>query len=175
MTEDRISAYADALVAVARAEGSLAVVEDELFAVARAIEGSDELREALSDRRIPAFRRQQIVEDVLDGQVSPASVALVSMVVATGRGGELPSIIHKAVERSASQRGVAVAEVRSAVALSAEQQQRLGEALRAATGREVTVKTSVDPDILGGIVARIGDEVIDGSVRSRIHQLREVI
>ena len=176
MTQDRIAGYANAVVAVARAEGDLEVVEDELFAVARVFEKSDELREALSDRRIPAARRQQIAEDVLDGRVSEATLALVSMVVAAGRGGDLPSIISAAVDLSASLRKKAVAEVRSAVSLSDEQRRRLGEALarRAkATGKDVTVKVIVDEDVLGGLITRIGDEVIDGSVRTHINQLRE--
>ena len=173
MSADRVSSYAEAFVAVAQAEGDLAATENELFAVAQALGGSDELREALADRAIPAARRQQIVEDLLGGQVTDATVALVSMVVGAGRGSDLVRILEAAVERSAGLRNRAVAEVRSAVALSGDQQQRLAQALHRATGKHVTVKVVVDPSLLGGIVTRIGDEVIDGSVRSRINQLRE--
>ena len=173
MSSDRVSSYADALVSVVQAEGDLAAAEDELFAVAQALAGSDELQEALSDRRIPAARRQQIVEDLLGAQATEATVALVSMVVGAGRGSDLVRIIEAAVERSAGLRNKAVAEVRSAVALSDDQQRRLGEALQQATGKDVTVKVIVDPTVMGGVVTRIGDEVIDGSVRTRINQLRE--
>ena len=173
MSADRVSSYAEALVAVAQAEGDLAATEDELFAVAQALAGSDELREVLSDRNIPAARRQQIVEDLLGGQAGDATVALVSMVVGAGRAGDLVRIIEAAVERSAGLRNKALAEVRSAVALSDDQQQRLAQALRRATGKDVTVKVIVDPTVMGGLVTRIGDEVIDGSVRARINQLRE--
>lgn len=173
MSADRVSSYAEALVAVVQAEGDLAASEDELFAVAQALAGSDELREVLADRRIPAARRQQIVEDLLEGQAAEATVALVSMVVGAGRGSDLVRIIEAAVERSAGLRNKAVAEVRSAIALSDDQQQRLAEALRQATGKDVTVKVIVDPSVMGGLVTRIGDEVIDGSVRTRINQLRE--
>ena len=173
MSADRVSSYAEALVAVAQAEGDLATTENELFAVAQALGGSDELREVLADRAIPAARRQQIVEDLLEGQVTEATVALVSMVVGAGRGSDLVRILEAAVERSAGLRNRAVAEVRSAVALSGDQQQRLAQALRRATGKDVTVKVIVDPAVMGGLVTRIGDEVIDGSVRSRINQLRE--
>ena len=173
MSAETVSSYAEALVAVVQAEADLAASEDELFAVAQALADSDELREVLADRRIPAARRQQIVEDLLGGQVAEVTVALVSMVVGAGRGGDLVRIIEAAVERSAGLRNKAVAEVRSAVVLSADQQQRLGEALQRATGKDVTVKVIVDPTVLGGLVTRIGDEVIDGSVRTRINQLRE--
>ena len=173
MSAEKVSSYAEALVAVVQAEGDLAASEDELFAVAQALAGSDELREVLADRRIPAARRQQIVEDLLGGQAAETTVALVSMVVGAGRGSDLVRIIEAAVERSAGLRNKAVAEVRSAIALSDDQQQRLAEALQQATGKDVTVKVIVDPSVMGGLVTRIGDEVIDGSVRSRINQLRE--
>ena len=173
MSAELVNSYAEALVAVAQAEGDPAVTEDELFAVAQALAGSDELREVLADRSIPASRRQQITEDLLGGQAGDATVALVSMVVGAGRGADLVRIIETAVEHSASLRNKAVAEVRSAVALNEDQQRRLAEALQRATGKDVTVKVIVDPTVMGGIVTRIGDEVIDGSVRSRINQLRE--
>jgi len=173
MSAEVVSSYAEALVAVVQAEGDLAATEDELFAVAQALGGSDELREALSDRRIPAARRQQIIEDLLGGQVAGTTVALVSMVVGAGRGSDLVRIIEAAVERSAGLRNKAVAEVRSAVARSDDQQRRLAAALQRATGKDVAVKGIVDPTVMGGLVTRIGDEVIDGSVRARINQLRE--
>ncbi len=85
MADHRTLAYADALFNVARAEGTLAGVEDELFRFSQTLQGSDELREALTDPAIPAARRQQIVEDLLGGRASSTTVALVSMVVGTGR------------------------------------------------------------------------------------------
>ena len=73
MANDRIDAYADALFGVAAAEGRLDDVEDELFRFARVFEGSDELRAALTDPQTPATRRQQIVEDLLQGKASPTT------------------------------------------------------------------------------------------------------
>lgn len=173
MTSDRVSSYADALVAVGSAEGLGVELEDELFKVARAVERSEELQMTLSDRSIPAARRQQIIEDLLEGYASPVTSALVSMVVAANRGSELPSIIDTAVGRSAGLRDEAVAEVRSAVALTDEQERRLATALNLATGKNLTIKTVVDESVLGGVVTTIGDEVFDGSVRNRLTKLRE--
>jgi F-type H+-transporting ATPase subunit delta len=66
-----------------------------------------------------------------------------------------------------------VAEVRSAVALSDDQQERLAEAISSQTKRAVTVRNIVDPSVLGGIVTQVGDSVIDASIRTRLHQLRD--
>ncbi len=175
MADDRTLAYAEALFSVARAEGTLGEVEDELFRFSQTLSGSDELRDALTDARIPASRRQQIVEDLLGGKASPTTVALVSMVVGTGRARELPAIIRRLVEMSAVEANKEVAEVRSAVPLSDDQRDRLAKALNEATGKQVEVKVVVDPSVLGGIVAQVGDTVIDGSVRNRLGQLRDLL
>jgi F-type H+-transporting ATPase subunit delta len=170
--DDRTLAYAEALFSVARAEGTLGEVEDELFRFSQTLSGSDELRDALTDPQIPASRRQQIVEDLLGGKASPTTVALVSLVVGTGRARELPAIIRQLVEMSAHEADKEVAEVRSAVPLTDDQRERLAKALNQATGKQVEVKVVIDPSVLGGVVAQVGDTVIDGSVRSRLDQLK---
>ncbi len=172
---DRIDAYAIALFEVARAEGVLAKVEDELYTFARALEGSDELRSALTDQAVPVDRRQGIVEDLLGSKVSATTTALVSFVVGSGRGRDLPAIVDRLVQRSADERSEAVADVRSAVPLDDDQRTRLAQAIGTATGKKVSVKVIVDPSVLGGIVAQIGDTVIDGSVRRRLEQLKETV
>ena len=81
MSTDRIDGYARALFEIARAEGTLDEVEDELFRFARSFEGSDALRNALTDEQIPADRRQSIVESLLGGKATGTTTQLVSMVV----------------------------------------------------------------------------------------------
>lgn len=172
MTDDRSHAYAEALLAVARSESSLAEVEDELFRVARLLESNDELRTTLTDAQLPVSRRQQIVEDLLGGIANPTTTALVSMVVGTGRARDLPAIIDALVRLSAAEGNREVAEVRSAVDLTDDQKQRLSAALEAKTGKKVELKVIIDPTVLGGLVAQVGDTVIDGSVKTRLQQLK---
>lgn len=173
MSDNRITAYADAAFGIARAEGALAEVEDEMFRLGRVYESNEELRSTLTDPRLPAARRQQIVEDLLDGKATTATVAIVSMIVGAGRSADLPKIAQDLVQRSATERGEAVAEVRSAVPLTDEQLSRLAEALKARTNLDVTVKNIVDPTVMGGVITQIGDSVLDGSVRTRLNQLRD--
>jgi len=173
MTDSRTSAYAEAFFAVAAAEGIVGEVEDELFRFARVLEGNDELRSALADPHIPAARRQQIVEDLLGGKATTVTTALVSMLVGSGRIGDLSRIVERLGSRSSAAGGTAIAEVRSAVALTADQQARLATAIAATTGHEVTIRNIVDPAVVGGVVTRVGDAVIDGSVRTRLSQLRD--
>jgi F-type H+-transporting ATPase subunit delta len=170
-----IEGYARALFEVANAEGTLDEVEDELFRFARTLEGNDELRSVLTDEAVPVARRQGIVEDLLGAKAAPITANLVQFVIGAGRARQLPQIIGRLVERAAEAKDSALAEVRSAVPLTNDQITRLAAALGKATGKRVEVKVIVDPSVLGGIVAQVGDTVIDGSVRTRLDQLREAI
>ena len=170
---DRNDAYAAALLEIAKAEGNLDTVEDELFRVARTIESNEALRSTLTDQAIPVDRRQKIVEALLDGKASPVTTALVSFVVGAGRSRNLPDIIDRLVARAADERREAVAEVRTAYPLDDQHRQKLADALSKATGKHVSLKVVVDPTVMGGVIATIGDTVIDGTIRHRLDQLRE--
>jgi len=172
---ERSDAYAAAFLAVISAEDTLGEVEDELFRFARILEGNDQLLETLSDPHIEPARRQQVVVDLLGGKAQPTTVNLVGLVVGNGRARELPGIVDSLVGLRAASREAAVARVRSAIALSDEQVARLAESLGRATGKNVEVKVTVDPTVQGGLVAQVGDTVIDGSVRRRLEQLRAAL
>jgi F-type H+-transporting ATPase subunit delta len=169
----KTEAYANALLEVARAEGTLGGVEDDLFRFARTLESSDDLRLALTDPTLPVERRIGVIEDLTGGKALQTSTALLSMLVAAGQAAELPIIVDRFVELAAAERQREVAEVRSAIPLDATQTQRLADALGRATGKDVEVKVIVDPSVMGGIVARIGDTVIDGTVRHRLELMKE--
>lgn len=173
MADDRIGGYADALLAVASAEGASDVVEDELFRVAEAVRGSESLLATLADRHLPIDRRMGVVEDLLGPKASPTTTALVSMVVANGRGADLPAIVDEAMARSAAGRNRQLARVRSAIALEDDQVQRLAQAIKSRTGSDVEIRVVIDESVMGGLITEIGDDVIDGSVRRRMSQLRE--
>jgi F-type H+-transporting ATPase subunit delta len=171
--EERIEGYAAAILEVARGEAQLERVGDELYRIARAFESSVELREALTDPRIPGERKLGIVGDLLGEKVSPLTLNLVSFVVSAGRAADLPAISDRLAARAAAETGRVIAEVRTAIELDDATEARLAVALSDATGKQVEIKTIVDPSIVGGLVARVGDTVIDGSVRRRFEQLRQ--
>src|SRR4051795_368973 len=162
---ERNDGYAQGIFDIARAEGALEKVEDELFQFSQLFQGNEQLREKLTDQSLPVEKRQAIVEDLLGQKASPLTVNLISFLVGTGRARDLPEIVNRLVERAAAERQRAVAEVRAAVPLDDEQRRRLTEALENATGKKVELKVIVDPSVLGGVVARVGDTVIDGTVR----------
>jgi F-type H+-transporting ATPase subunit delta len=169
----RVEAYAQAMLEVARAEGHLGGVEDDLFRFARTFEANDSLRMALTDPELPIERRIAVIEELMGGKALATSTALASLVVAAGQSGDLPAIVDRFVEVAATERKHELAEVRSAIPLADQQVTRLAAALGTATGKVVEVKVIIDPSVLGGIVARVGDTVIDGTVRHRLDQLKE--
>lgn len=175
MSADQISAYAEALLSIARAEGDLDGTRSQLRDVARAVAGNDDLRSSLSNNLMPAATRSQIVDDLLAGKASDTVRALVGMVVAAGRGAELSDIVDSFSEKAASASGNRVAVVRSAVALSDDQKVRLAQALATSTGSPVELENIVDPDVIGGAVTTIGDTVIDGSLRTKLNKLNEAL
>lgn len=172
-TPSRVRLYAEAMAKVGEAEGNLDEIADEIFRFAGILAQNDELREALGDRRIPAQRRQQIVEDLLEGKVSKATASLVSMVVAADRTSDFSAIAQSLADVAAHSKSAEVAYVRTASELTPEQVARLEEALSKATGKSIEVKATVDPSVIGGVIATVGDTIIDGSVRSRITRMRE--
>lgn len=165
-----IRGYAEALFLIAQAEGDLDKVEDELYEFATTLESQSALREALTDPGLPADRKLSVITELLGGRASAHSIATISFVVEQGRAKDLPDIARAFATVAAERKQSSMAEVRSAVALTDEQREKIRVALTKATGRAIEVKTVIDPTVIGGVVTRIGDEIIDGSVRTRLDE-----
>jgi len=171
--DPRVQGYAAALFQIARAEGVLEQVEDELFRFARTLENESRLRDALVDPNLPSEHRSTMIQELLGSRATPHTANLIAFVVQQGRARDLSAIIDGLVEIAAEERKRAVAEVRTATPLSDEQRDKLERALRSATGKEITLKVIVDPSVVGGLVARVGDVIFDASVRRRLELAKE--
>lgn len=167
-----VDQYAAGLLAMTEAEGVTDRVADELYRFGRALEGNNELREALADRHLPVARRLGVVDELIGEQADRHTVAAVGHVIQSGRGRLLVDVIDAFTRASASQRDRAFAEVRTAVELTDEQRERLRTALGQATGRDVELKVVVDEDVVGGVLATVGDTVIDGTVSRQLARMR---
>jgi F-type H+-transporting ATPase subunit delta len=174
-TDEVIKGYAQALFSVVRAEGELDKVEDELYRFGKILESNHELKQALSDQSIDLEQREKVLSELLEGKVSPHTLGLVRFIVVQGRTRQLPQILQELSELAAEARNSVVADVRSAVPLSDKQRKDLAGALSKATGKNVEVKVLVDPSVIGGVVAKVGDTVIDGTVKRRLEQLKEQV
>jgi F-type H+-transporting ATPase subunit delta len=165
-------AYATAVRAVAEAEGALDAVGTELGAIAQAVAGDAELQRVLSDRQLPLGRRLRLLEVGVFATAHPATRAAVAMLVGAERIGLVDEVATALAEQAASERDRSLAEVRVATPLTEAQVAALRTALERKVGTTLELRVVVDPSVVGGVRARIGDTVIDGSVARRIAQLR---
>ena len=153
--------------------GTLDEVEDQIFRFARIVDRERELRAALSDRNLPVERKRELLEGLLSGKVDPVSLRIITA-AATNPGDRrtLETALASFSELSAKLRERVIAHVTTAVLPDQAQLDRLGATLGRIYGREMDLQVEVDPQLLGGVVVRIGDEVLDGSIANRLTRVR---
>ena len=170
---ERLDGYATAVLAGSDQE-RLGEVEDELFRFMRTVDGNDELLTALTTAELPAAVREGIVGDLLSSRATPESVRMARYAARMGRPRDYLVLLDALVQRVAQEADRRVADVRSAVELSPDQEERLAAAISRLTGYQVELRVTIEPDLLGGFVAYVGDTVLDASLRQRVQQAREV-
>lgn len=160
---------------VAQDAGTLDATEEELFRFGRALDASSELQMALTDPAQSAQVKAGIVRDLLAGRGTAATAQVLEYAVGHLHGRRIDSVIETLCALAAQQRQRVVAEVRVAAPLDDAQRSRLQSVLSRLKGREVRLNVAVDPEVLGGVFVQIGDEVIDGTVASRMEQARRAL
>lgn len=155
----------------AMAEGQLDDVNDELFRFERTVAAESELRAALADRQAPLHARVELVTRLLDGKAHEATVVLARRAVAA-RERTVADTLEGYLKLAADLRNRGVATVRVARPLDHDQHERMRAALSRQVGREIDMHVIVDPQVLGGVRVELGDEVIEGTVASRLEQAR---
>jgi F-type H+-transporting ATPase subunit delta len=162
----------EAKVIGAELDGTLDEMEDELFRFGRVVAAQPELRSALSSTWLPQERKQALLGALLEGKVSASTLSLINQMVAHPRGRSLSAALELCAEMAAQRRQMLIAEVRSAVDLSATQRSRLASALSGAYGHQIHLNVIVDPSVVGGLSVQIGDELIDGTTASQLAAVR---
>ena len=172
---EKVNAYAKALVLIGRADNRLADVEDELFQFATILKSNDQLRNTLNDANVAIEERIAVIDTILKGKALNTTKGIISMLVASEHSGLLDEIVDAFVKEAAKTRSKEVATIRTAVALDEATVEKIAAALSKRTGKDLDVKVIVDESVMGGIIANVGDEVIDGSVKTRLAKLKETI
>ena len=158
----------EAALDAAEQRRELDTVEDELFRFGRIIGGDPELARLLGDRTASRPGKTALLDRLLTGKVSPVTERLVRNTLTSSHVHNAENSVERLSELASARRGQSVAHVTSATPLSPEQQQRLSALLERLYGRPVGLQVAVDPRVLGGLVIRVGDEVIDGSISHRL-------
>jgi len=166
---------ADVLLAAAENSGVLDQVEDELFGFERISNAYSDLAALLDEAAVPADRRVELLDQVLGGKVHPITRELLAHAVASRRRRAMSFAIDDLLTTAAARRERSIAKVISAIPLTEAQESRLAEALSEQYHRPISVRVAIEPEVRGGLVVRIGDEVIDGSVASRLTEVRRAL
>jgi F-type H+-transporting ATPase subunit delta len=165
----------DTLLSAAEQQGKLDDVDDELFRFERILADGGELSAAFDEAGVEPARRIALLNSLLSGKVNPITLELLTHAVSSTRKRSLQLAIDDLIEASAARRARSVARVLTASELTSEQEARLGRALTDIYGRQISVRTAIDPNVKGGLVVRVGDEVIDGSVAARLAAARAAL
>ncbi len=163
--------YAQAVFQIGSEHDNLEQWYDDLSTMAAALEDG-ELAAFLDAPQVSVERKVELIGNALGDVVTPLAANLLSLLASRGIASILPDVVESYQSLLDEHRGVERAEVVSPVPLDDEQQQRVTDLLEGIVDKQVRLNTRVEPAILGGFVARVGDRVIDGSARTRLEQMR---
>lgn len=170
---ERLGIEADA--AAAEKDNSLDQLEAELFTFTQTVRKSSELRSVLNDRARSGARKSTVITALLQGKASDNAIRLMSALVDHPRGRTIDALLADLSEAIASRKNRTIAHVKSATVLSPAHIDRIAQSLSQQIGTSVRVNVEVDPTVVGGISIRFGDEVIDGSIATRISSAQRLL
>lgn len=167
------SRYADAVFALAQEKGLLDQVEQDLEILAQTLAGEPDLGLVLQNQRIDGEQKYELLKALFSGKFQDLTLDFLGLILAKNREEYLGDIILCFREAADDFRGIMEAEIRTALELQTSDKEKLAEQLAQATGKKVRLRYRVEPELIAGAVLRIGDKVMDGSIATRLKNLRE--
>ncbi|MDQ3732682.1 MAG: F0F1 ATP synthase subunit delta [Actinomycetota bacterium] len=162
-----------AAFAAAEADDKMDTVEDELFRFGRIVAGRPDLQRALSDPSATDAQRSSLLQALVGGRVHPVTERLLTASLIGSRARRAEQTVSELSDLAALRRERSIALVATPVALTDEQEQRLTDELSRIYDRRISLHISLEPELIGGLVVRVGDEIIDGSIQSRLSAARQ--
>ena len=165
--------YAQALYQEAEANGKDEKVDDDMLAVQESLDASRELDQFFRSPLIARDKKESVIGKLFDGKVDDLIVRLMKLLVQKGREDILPAVIEQYADLRDERLGQVEALVKTAMPMEYDETEDLRKALESKTGKKVRLRIEVEPDLIGGVVVRIGDRVYDGSVQHQLETLRD--
>ena len=172
-TKDIAQRYAGAWLEAAAEKGTLDTVRGEITAFEQLCRDSEPFVEFITDKVIPADVKQRILGELFEGKVQDITLNFLYLLASKRRARYLQEILESCREILDQWDGVVNADVTSAVALVDGQEGDLKSGLEEITGKSVRMKTAVNPDLIGGFVVRVGDQVFDSSLATQLQRVRQ--
>lgn len=163
--------YAEAIFGLALKQNTLDRTLEDVQGIAQLF-SKHTLAYLLREPKVPAQRKEKVLREGLGDKVLPTSLNLALLIVQRGLVDLMPNIAQELERMALDHKNQARAEVTTAAPMDEKQQALVQQALERKTGKTILLQTKVNPEILGGVVARVGDQVIDGSVQQRLQALR---
>lgn len=164
--------YVQALFEIAKAQNAFPQTTQDLEKVVELLRENEELRKVLLHPAIPRERKAQLVDSLLAPHLSPLVRNFLRLIIDKRREKILEFIMYEYKSIADLLGGAARATIQAAIPLSESQLSRIREVLERLSGKEVEIRTEINPKILGGVIIRIGNKIIDGSITSRLKNLR---
>jgi F-type H+-transporting ATPase subunit delta len=165
--------YAAALLDVSRKQNTLDAAQTEIKQVAAKVAETGALRALLAQPLVTQERKKQVIQNEFGAIVAPQTLAFLNLLVDKRRITLLPEVAAEFERMVRDVKNIAFATATTAVPLSSEQLAALERSLEARTGKDIELKADVDPSLMGGVLVRIGDTVLDGTVKGNLERLRE--
>jgi F-type H+-transporting ATPase subunit delta len=176
MAHDPINTgYARALLELAQAEAVTARVEEEMFRLRELLKGNPALLEFLKDPNIKREGKRHALTELFQGRVHPLVLNTLLTVSDTDRTNRLQHIIEEFIALAAASRQKVSGEIITAIRLDDATVAKAADELSRVTGKSVQLLQRVDPSILGGAIIKVGEQIIDGSLRRKLEQIHEQI
>ena len=163
--------YAEAIFDIAKKQNTVDRTLEDMREIARLF-SHRKLLYLLNEPKIPMQRKESAIRQALESKVLPTSLNLALLVVQRELVEAMPNLARELEQLVLNYKNEAVAQVTTAMPMDQQQQNKVRQALERRTGKTILMQTKVSPDILGGVVARVGDQIIDASVRHRLAALR---
>ena len=174
MAHDSINtSYARALLEIAQAEGVVSRIEEELFRLRELLKANPDLLQFLKDPNVKPEGKRKALSDLFQGRVHPLVLNMLLTISDQDRGGRVLAIIEEFSAIASAARQLVTGEVVTAVALDDATRKRMAAELSRLTGKNVQLLQKVDPTILGGAIIKVGEQIIDGSLRHKLDQIKE--
>lgn len=173
LTNSAVERYASALFELAQEEEELDQFDNELNEIYKILRNNPELEKVLYHPRIQASDKKIIMKKILTKEFSPLIINFMMLIIDKGREILLKEIIRYFQNLALEARGIIQIQVYTAMELTSKIETKLAEKLQKLTQKEVELKITVDPSLIGGIKLRIGDKIIDGTILQHLERMRE--
>jgi F-type H+-transporting ATPase subunit delta len=165
--------YGHALYEIAKAEGKIDLLLDQLRDVSNILTTNEEIKEFLKHPGIADYEKKKVLKSIFKDKVDPDIDKLISILIDHERLGRIRTIYYDYKYLVYKGKGIKIAYVTTAVKMTEEESERLREKLSDNYSKKIEIQNIVDPDILGGVYLRVGDKVIDGTIRGRLQDMRK--